>query len=168
MTAAKDRRRGARLRALLRDVVRFGAVGAVGYVVDVGLFNLLAYGGPHLDPTLSKLLSVAAATVVTWLGNRYFVFHERRSRTPGREAALFLLFSLLSMVIAVAPLWVSREVLGLRSPLADNIAANVVGFGLATVFRFVAYRSVVFGGRPDALGNVQGPGTAAEDSALPR
>jgi putative flippase GtrA len=165
MTAANDDRAGGRLRSLLRDVVRFGAVGAIGYVVDVGLFNVLAYGGPHLDPTLSKVLSVTAATVVTWLGNRYFVFSERRSRTPGREAALFALFSLLSLVIAVAPLWVSREVLGLTSPLADNIAANVVGFGLATVFRFVAYRSVVFGGSKDVAGV---PGVAAEDPALPR
>lgn len=162
MTEAREGR-GGRLRTLVRDAVRFGAVGAVGYVVDVGLFNLLAYGPPGIDPTLSKVLSVAAATVVTWLGNRYFVFQGRSTRSPGREAALFALFSLLSMGIAVAPLWVSREVLGLTSPLADNIAANVVGFGLATVFRFVAYRSVVFG-RPRGSSAQEGP---VERTALP-
>ena len=34
--------------------------------------------------------------------------------------------------------------LGLTSPVADNIAANVVGLALGTLFRFLMYRTVVF------------------------
>lgn len=139
-----------RVRRLARELVGFGLVGAVGFVVDVGLFNLFAYGPPSLDPTLAKTLSVVAATMVTWVGNRSFVFRHRRGRTAGREAALFAAFSLASLVIAVGTLWVSHDVLGFTSPLADNISANVIGFGLATAFRFVTYRTFVF--RPDPAG----------------
>ena len=32
----------------------------------------------------------------------------------------------------------------LTSPLADNIAANVIGLGLGTMFRFWSYRRFVF------------------------
>ena len=39
--------------------------------------------------------------------------------------------------------------LGLTSPLADNIAAYVVGFGLGTAFRFVFYHYIVFTGHKD-------------------
>ena len=59
-------------------------------------------------------------------------------------AALFFAFSLAGMVIAVGTLWVSHDLLGFTSPAADNVAGNVVGFGLATLFRFVTYRTFVF------------------------
>lgn len=125
--------------------MKFGAVGVVGFVVDVGLFNLLAYGTElHDSPLVAKVISVAVATAVTWLGNRYFVFRHRRGRAAGREAALFVLFSLTGMLISVGTLWFSHYVLGLTSPLADNISANVLGLGLASTFRFVTYRTIVF------------------------
>ena len=43
---------------------------------------------------------------------------------------------------------VSHYVLGLRSAVADNVSANVVGVGLGTAFRFVAYRFWVFRSPP--------------------
>jgi putative flippase GtrA len=48
------------------------------------------------------------------------------------------------MIVAVGCLAVSHYVLGLRSPLADNIAANGVGLVLGTAFRYVCYRYIVF------------------------
>ena len=44
----------------------------------------------------------------------------------------------------MACLAISHYALGFTSPLADNIAANVVGLGLATAFRFWSYRRWVF------------------------
>ena len=137
-------------RQLVREVVNFGAVGAVAYVVDAGLFNVLAFGLPRTLPSVAaKSVSVGVATVVTWLGNRHFVFAHRRGRGTAREAGLFFAFSLAGMVIAVGTLWVSHDLLGLTSPTADNVAGNVVGFGLATLFRFVTYRTFVFRPPPD-------------------
>ena len=49
-----------------------------------------------------------------------------------------------AMGIALLCLGVSHYVLGFTSPLADNIAANVVGLVLGTAFRFYAYRTWVF------------------------
>lgn len=136
--------RSALLR-LVRDAVRFGAVGAVGFVVDIGLFNAIAYGpAAEVSPVAAKVISVTVATALTWLGNRYFVFRDRRGRAAGREAVLFVLFSLTGMAIAVGTLWFSHYVLRMTSPLADNVSANVIGLGLATMFRFVTYRTVVF------------------------
>lgn len=57
-----------------------------------------------------------------------------------REYALFFVLNAIGLVITVAPLAVSRYVLGLSGPLADNLAANVLGWGLASLFRFWSYR----------------------------
>ena len=138
-------------RRLFHEFVRFGVVGLFGFVVDVGLFNLLAFGRTtvlHDSPLIAKTVSVTAATAVTWIGNRYFVFRHRRGADTGREALMFVVFSLSGMAIAVGTLWFSHYVLGLTSPLADNISANVIGLGLASAFRFATYRTFVFRHHP--------------------
>lgn len=143
----------ARLRAamdvLAREMLKFGAVGAVAYVVDVGIFNLLRFGlgagGPlEHKPLSAKVISVVVAATVAWLGNRYWTFRHRRRAELHHELVLFFFFNACALVIALACLGFSHYVLDLRSALADNISANGVGLVLGTLFRFWAYRRFVF------------------------
>ena len=148
-----ERARGA-MDVLLRELVKFGVVGAVAFVVDLGLFNLLRFGlapiglggsGPLQDKPLSaKVVSVIAATIVAWLGNRLWTFRHRRRASAPRELVLFFAFNAIGLAIALACLGLSHYVLDLRSPLADNISANGIGLVLGTLFRFWAYRRFVF------------------------
>lgn len=136
------------MQALWREAVRFGLVGSAGFVVDVGLFNLLRFAGnPGLlehKPLTAKIISVSAATVVTYVGNRHWTWRHRERGAQHREALLFVIFSALALAIALACLGISHYAMGLRSPLADNISANVVGLVLGMVFRFWSYRTFVF------------------------
>ena len=155
----------ARVAARVAELSRFGSVGAVAYVVDLGIFNLLRFGPGELlesKPLTAKVISVAVATVVAWLGNRYWTFAHRRTATRGRELFAFAVVNLGGLAIGLACLATSHYVLGLRSPLADNIAANGVGLVLGTAFRYVFYQRVVF---TDVLreGDVP-PGVLVEES----
>jgi putative flippase GtrA len=134
-----------------REMVKFGAVGLVAFVVDLYVYNVLRTGiwpigdAPlHDKPLLSKVISVAVATVVAWLGNRYWTFRHRRRSAPRAEFVLFVVMNVGGLVIALACLWFSHYLLGLTSPLADNVSGNVIGLGLGTLFRFWAYRQFVF------------------------
>src|SRR6476659_2710411 len=139
--------RGAGL-ALARQFAKFGVVGAVAYVIDVGVFNVLRYAGedPVLadQPLTAKIMSSAVATVVSWLGNRYWTFRHTRRPQARREFLIFVLMCSIGLGISLSILWFSHYVIGLTSPLADNIAANVVGLAAGTLFRFWAYRRFVF------------------------
>ena len=147
----------ARVGSVLHEIAKFGVVGAVAFVVDVTVFNLLRYHGGegvlYEKPLTAKAISTVVATVVAYLGNRFWTFRHRDRVGYAREYALFFLFNGIGMLIALGCLWVSHYLLGLTSPLADNISANVVGLALGTMFRFWAYRRWVF---PEA----------AEDDAL--
>lgn len=150
MTALLSRLR-AGMHLVARELVKFGVVGAVAYVVDVTVFNLLLFAGPVSSspalegrPLTAKACSVAVATLVAWLGNRYWTFRRRRRASARRELLLFLVMNVAGMSIALVCLGISHYVLRLDSPLADNISANVVGLALGTVFRFYAYRTWVF------------------------
>lgn len=149
--AAPRLSRRAALVGRVSELLRFGTVGGVAFVVDTGLFNLLRFGpGGLLDdkPLTAKVVSVAVATVVAWLGNRYWTFSDRRTETHLREFLGFVVVNIGGMAIALGCLWFSHYVLDLRSPLADNISANGVGLVLGMVFRYLAYRTFVFTASP--------------------
>lgn len=134
---------------LLAQFARFGAVGLVGLVVDIALFNLLRVTvlSPEIiaeGPIIAKFVSTSVAIAVNWVGSRYWSFRLRRRRPAGREAVEFAIVSIGGMLISVGCLVVSREVLGFTSLLADNVASNVIGLGLGSLFRFALYRWWVF------------------------
>lgn len=133
----------AKLDGLVHEIMKFGVVGAVAYIVDFGLFNLLLMLQDN-KPLTAKTISVVAATIVAYLGNRYWAFRHRGGSGVARETFLFFAFNAAALVIALACLGGSRYVLGLEGALADNIAANVIGMGLGTLFRFWSYRKFVF------------------------
>jgi putative flippase GtrA len=137
-----------RLRNVIHELMKYGVVGSVALVVDVVAFNLLQYAGGsgpmHGHPLWAKAVSVALATTVAYVGNRYWTFRHRVRSQVRREYTLFLLLNVVGLGIALTTLWISHDVLGLTGPVADNIAANVVGLALATAFRFWSYRRWVF------------------------
>lgn len=148
----------ARLRGpLVAELMKFGLVGGVGFLIDVSVFNalrltLLAPDSIHTGPLIAKVISTALAIVANWVGNRLWTYRDRRSAKVIREGFQFAMASVAGLVVPVACLWVSHYVLGHTSLLADNISSNVIGLALGAVVRFALYRWWVFGEpRPAAL-----------------
>lgn len=163
------------MRALVSQFARFGAVGAVGLVIDIGTFNLLRATvlSPemlHEGPLIAKVISTAVAIAGNWVGNRYWTFREHRRSRVAREGAEFAAVSLGGMLIGLFCLWVSHYLLGFTSILADNIATNVIGLGLGTLFRFTLYRYWVFAPHRGGRGVHESPADAVatpEPEAIP-
>jgi putative flippase GtrA len=145
-----------RLGHLARELMKFGVVGGFAYAVDIVMFNVVLHATDK--PLTSKTVSTVVATTVSYAGNRTWTFRRRSRSTVRREYALFFLLNGVGLLIALTCLAISHYLLGFTSTLADNIAANVVGLGLGTAFRFWSYRRWVF---PELLTE------AAADDAQP-
>lgn len=126
-----------------REVLSFGAVGLAAYLVDVLVFNLLLLR-TGTGSTTAKVVSSLVAIAVAFVGSRYVTWRHRRSDRMIREYLLFLGVSLLAAGVQLLCLLIARTVFDLRSPLADNVSANLVGMVLATVVRFFGFRLLVF------------------------
>jgi putative flippase GtrA len=96
------------------------------------------------------------ATTVAYLGNRYWTFRKRGRSGVRREYLLFFFLNAVGLAIALTCLFISHYALGFTGRLADNIAANVVGLALGTMFRFWSYRRWVF---PELLPEAAAPMT---------
>ncbi|WP_190112318.1 GtrA family protein [Streptomyces cinnamoneus] len=141
---ARPRTVRSRLERLAREIAKFGAVGAIGFVVNFIVFNICVHGF-GLAVVRSGVIATAVAIGTNYIGNRYWTYrHDGDKNRRSRELSLFLLFSGIGLVIENGVLALSHYGLGLTTPLADNVAKNVVGLGLGTVFRFWSYRTWVF------------------------
>jgi putative flippase GtrA len=134
---------------LRQEAFKYLVVGAGGFVIDVGLFNLLSISssqGPlNPDPFSIKAISFTLAVTFTYVVNSRWTFHKRNARPEGVSRIFrYSLVNVFGLLITLIPLYVSRNVLGFTSLLADNISANVIGVGLAVLFRFTASRLWVF------------------------
>lgn len=136
---------------LVREMGKFGIVGAIAFLVDIGLFNFAA-GELDLEPLAAKTFSTVVAATLAFLGNRFWTWRHRERSGLAREYLLYFFFNAVGLGIGLACLGISHYGLGsiwprvFKSLLADNIAGNLVGTALGTLFRFWSYRRFVFVG----------------------
>jgi putative flippase GtrA len=132
----------ARVRYLIPELAKFGVVGAVGAVIDLGGSAVL-HGAVHLGPLSAKAIAVCVATVVTYLGSRFWTFRHRENQPLLREGTLFILLNAVGLLIAELVIGFTVYVLGIRGQVAFNVA-SVIGTALGTIFRYLTYKRWVF------------------------
>jgi putative flippase GtrA len=140
--------RAERGKTLGQEASGFALVGAFGLLVDIGSYNGLVFAGGHGwladQPLVAKTISLVAGTTVAYVGNRFWTYRHRPRGRVAREYAVYMALSGVALGISLLCLAVSRYVLGLTSPMADNLSANGLGLALSGLFRFVTYRRYVF------------------------
>jgi putative flippase GtrA len=152
-----------RARRLFPELLKFGLVGGIGSVIDLGGTAVL-HGKYHVGPLESKAIAVTVATVFTYAGSRFWTFKDRENQSMGREVVLFIVLNVVGLLIAEVVLGFVTYVMALRGQLEYN-AASVLGTGLGTLWRYYAYKKWVFlapAGQPDAA-----PPQAAVRPAFP-
>ncbi|WP_329384750.1 GtrA family protein [Streptomyces sp. NBC_01351] len=140
-----------RVRGLLREVAKFGAVGGLGVLVNLGVFNLIR-STTDLQVVRASVIATVVAIVTNYLGFRYFAYRDRAQSDPAgrtRELVLFMAFSAIGLVIENGVLYVATYGFGWDGPVASNVF-KFIGIGTATVFRFWSYRTWVFKALPVA------------------
>ena len=131
-----------RFRQLLPEMLRFGLVGGVGSVFDLGGAALL-HGSYGVNALAAKAISTSVAMVITYVFSRFWTFKDGDSLEVKRQAVYFIVLNLIGLLIAEAVVGLFTDVAGLRGQLAFNLA-SFFGTGLGTIFRYITYRKWVF------------------------
>jgi putative flippase GtrA len=142
-----------RLRRLLRDGGRrlarelgaFGVVGAVCFLIDLALFQLL-YAHVGAGAVTAKLLATLVSMSVAFTGHRFWSFAHRARTGLGGESWRFGVVNGVTLLLGLTVVAVVRYPLGQDSALVLQ-AANVGSIVVCTVVRYVAYRQWVFPAR---------------------
>lgn len=139
-------------RRLAGEFARSATTGTVASLVAIALFNWMVHWDPgggsgawlHHHAITAFLIANGVSILLTYALSRWWAFRHRQAYGPLGGVPMFFVISIGSLVIPVACLWFSRNVLELSSATADNVAANGVGLFLGFVTRFALFRSLVF------------------------
>ncbi len=127
-------------RILVKEVAAFGVVGAVGFGIDLALFNFFFNDGQ----IVAKSISTTVATVVTYVGNRHLSFSHRARSKLHREAGFFFLINLIALIVALIIIGIFSYPLHFKHHVLVMNLVNLFTIGLGTIFRFWAYKRFVF------------------------
>jgi putative flippase GtrA len=128
-----------RFRHLIHEGAKFLTIGAIGTIVTFGVANALRGLGNYKAVTIATIL----ATIVTYLGNRYWTFRHRQSQGTARDSIMFFVMNGIGLLIYYCCIGLT-DLAGVgKSKLWYNVAL-VVGTGLGTLFRFWSYRKWVW------------------------
>jgi putative flippase GtrA len=135
-----------------REEVKFILVGGTCYVVTVAINYGLKLTILGNKPVTALTIATVLASVLSYILNREWSFRTRGGRRRHHEASLFFLFSAIGVALTSAPLWASRYIFELRTPMvgrptqeiADFVSGLIIGTLLGMVFRLWAFRRWVF------------------------
>ncbi|POX39720.1 hypothetical protein C3486_17085 [Streptomyces sp. Ru73] len=153
-----------RLRLLTREIVKFGAVGGAGVLVNLVVFNLVRHT-TELPVVRAGIVATVVAILFNYVGFRYFTYRDRDKSGRTKELALFVFFSAVGLVIENGILYAATYWCGWNTPLQNNVF-KFLGIGIATLFRFWSYRSWVFKALParEAVETAEGFLADSEDA----
>lgn len=126
--------------SILREVLRFGIVGAIGFAVDGGALLALVLGG--VDALVARCVSFPAAVLVTWWFNRNWTFEGAPKSRPHRQFSMYFVVQLLG---AMSNFVVYVAVLEFVEPTPLNaLGALAVGSFFAMFVNFAGSRFLIF------------------------
>ncbi|MCG5218331.1 GtrA family protein [Streptosporangium sp. KLBMP 9127] len=131
-----------RFAVLVRELAKFGTIGAIAFVIDFGVSNFARYG-IDLGPLTSKVVATVIAATFAYLGNRFWTWRDREQSGLAREYILFFVLNAIGLLISLLVLGFVTYTLNLHDPVSYNVAM-IIGTGLGTLFRYWSYKKWVF------------------------
>jgi putative flippase GtrA len=126
---------------ILRQALRFAAVGVLGFLVDAGVL-LAARSLLGLDLYSSRALSYVAAVTSTWALNRAFTFREYASSSKLVEWARFFAANTvggavnLGVYAALVNFWPLVRQVPVLGVAAGSLSGLFVNFTLSRLYVF--------------------------------
>jgi putative flippase GtrA len=128
-------------RRTIVEVLRFGVVGSVGFLVDAGVLYLLVSLG--IGPLAARCVSFPTALAATWLLNSRWTFaayRDEASRT--RQAAGYVAVQLVGIAVNYAVYALSLNLTGRTS--IGSVAALAIASAVGLLVNFTGSRMFVF------------------------
>ncbi len=132
-------------------IVKFATVGALGTLIDIGLFAVLhiVVGIPALA---ANTISYSAGIVNNFVLHRDWTFAERERKPTAEQFSQFAAVSLSALILNDLLVWIFSPEFGrlVADAGSGTLAAKLAATAVGMVWNFVANNSWTFGRRVDS------------------
>ncbi|MBI2055450.1 MAG: GtrA family protein [Candidatus Sungbacteria bacterium] len=140
----------ARVLPFFRQLTKFGLVGGLNFLIDLGVLNLMIALTGITQGFFAGTFKAAAfltAVISSFLWNKFWTFGVTSVENAGRQFLQFFLVTLVGFLINVGAFLLLNDYIGPRAAIdpktwASVSAAGAAGVGL--IWNFLGYKFLVF------------------------
>ena len=128
------------MKKLLAQIMKFGIVGVIAFVIDYGLMIVLTelFGVNYL---LSTTISFIVSVIFNYLASMRFVFAHKEGLSRRREFIIFVALSVVGLGLNDLLRWVGPSLLGV-----DYRITKIVVTAIVMVYNFITRKIFLDGG----------------------
>lgn len=113
------------MKRLIRQIVRFGGVGVLCFLIDYGILNVLTeYAKVYY--LLSATISFSVSVIVNYVLSTLFVFDVDKSHSRVRDLLLFVVFSVIGLGLTAGIMKLGVDWLAFDYRLVKIVATAIV------------------------------------------
>lgn len=98
------------VKELVRQMVKFGLVGGISFVIDWGILNLLVIT-VHMNATLAGTISFLVSLAFNYVASMKYVFTRRDDMAKWMEILIFFVSSAIGLALNGLIIWVATGVI---------------------------------------------------------
>ncbi|WP_165172884.1 GtrA family protein [Adlercreutzia sp. ZJ242] len=113
------------MRKLIDQIMKFGVVGVIAFVIDYGLMVALTelFGVNYL---VSATISFIVSVTFNYFASMRYVFTHKEGMSRRREFVIFVVLSVIGLLINDALMWLGTGMLGISYLITKIFATAVV------------------------------------------
>lgn len=113
------------MRKLIEQIMKFGVVGVIAFVIDFGVMVFLTevFG---IDPVISATVSFIISVVFNYAASMRYVFSHREGMSRTREFIIFAVLSAIGLGINDLLIWAGTDLASFDYRLVKIFATAVV------------------------------------------
>ena len=113
------------MKKLIEQILKFGIVGFIAFIIDYGLLALLTEVC-GINYLMSASLSFIASVVFNYAASMRYVFRHKEGMSKTREFTIFVMLSVIGLVINNACMWAGVELCGIHYLITKLVATFIV------------------------------------------
>ncbi len=124
------------MKKLLEQIVKFGIVGAIAFVIDYAVLFVLAHFF-HMDSIVAATISFTVSVIFNYLASMKYVFVGRKDQSKRKQFILFVILSVIGLGINDGIMWCLNQILIPLIPDFYYMVSKIFATGVVMVWNFV-------------------------------
>ncbi len=125
------------MKKLLEQIVKFGIVGAIAFVIDYAvLFILVHFAG--MDSIVAATISFIVSVIFNYLASMKYVFVGRADQSKKTQFIIFVILSAIGLVINDVIMWLLNRLLIDAIPTYYYMVSKIFATAVVMVWNFVS------------------------------
>lgn len=113
------------MKKLIEQIMKFGIVGVIAFVIDYGLMVLLTELC-GVDYLLSATISFTVSVVFNYMASMRYVFTHKEGMSRRREFVIFIVLSVIGLGLNDLFMWLGTGVLHVDYRITKLVATAIV------------------------------------------